>query len=260
MKNLRAGRGLGDSIYLQSIARHLTEGGKPLRVASDFPEVFEILGRRVEVFPFTRAGIDIVAHYIQRKYVKGTTQFQDMCISAGIQAPVELSMTWKPIESTLTQRAKASGRPVVCVQLPRAPMGRRDGFGAEILPDCRSIQCAIDHIKGRATVVQIGAGDPLFRFRRIDLDFANETNVRQLIDLAYAADFFIGYPSFVVPLAESFDKPALIFWGRKCLESKTPFIKAISPAKVLHKATCIPIVDDEPPEKAHAAIDTLLQF
>lgn len=246
MKTARCGRGFGDSLYLQSVVRHLVKrDGLRMRVKSDWPDVFMPLGDRVQVVPFGRTGVNILAHYSIRKGVVGTTQFQDCCIAAGIKEPVDLRLDWTVVKQGLVDSVRQPGKPVLVVQLPRTPMGRTDGFGASLLPDCRAIQRLIDRAKDEHTVVQIGAGEPLFRFQGIDIDLANKTTVAETIDVASAADRFLGYCSFLVPLAESFAKPALFVWSRRGLKDGMPFIRQITPQKVLHRSTSTYVMDDE---------------
>jgi hypothetical protein len=244
VKSIRCGRGFGDSLYLQSVVRHLVGRGQRLRVKSDYPEIFLPLGDRVQVEAFDRRA-DIVAHYVSRKAVSGTTQFQDCCISARIDEPVDLRLDWEVVNRGLVEKVRKPGRPILVVQLPRTPMGRTDGFGATLLPDCRAIQRLIDRAKPDHTVVQIGAGAPLFRFGGIDVDLANKTSVAETIDVASVADRFLGYCSFLVPLAESFAKPAMFVWSRRGLKDRMSFIRQITPAKVLHRATSRSVIDDE---------------
>lgn len=260
MKSIRAGRGLGDSLYLQAVVRHLVKrDGLKLKVCSDWPDVFLPLGDRVQVVPFTRQGITILAHYTLRKPKEGSTQFQDCCKCAGITEDVEFKLDWPEARGELIDQVKASGKPVICVQLPRAPMGRSDGFGAELLPDCRVIQRAIDSLKDRATVVQIGAGQPLYQFQGIDIDLANKTTVAQMIDVASVARGMLGYCSFIVPLAECLDKPALLVWSRKGLRSGTPYIRQITPQKILHKPSSKWILDDALQDSIEESAHALLQ-
>jgi hypothetical protein len=246
VKLIRGGAGLGDALYLQAVVRHLTAKGQRLTVSTSWPDVFRPLG--VPTVPFTRAGIDILAHYSKRKNHR-TKQFEDVCIQAGIEDPVELAIDWPTPDSDLVNRLRADGRPIVCVQLPRSPMGRTDGFGAELLPDCRVIQQAINALTGHALIVQIGAGSALFRFRGIDIDLANETTVSELLDVASIASGFLGYVSFVVPLAESFRKPALLVWSRRGLKSPQGYIRQITPQKILHRETSMHVIDDWRPDE-----------
>ena len=245
MKSIRCGRGFGDSLYLQAAVRHLLmRGGLRMRVASDWPDVWRPLGDRVEVIPFTRR-VDIVAHYVMGKRRLDTTQFQDVCQRAGIEGDAELRLDWTVTNPALVDEVQKDGRPVLIVQMPRTPMGRTDGFGKTLLPDCRAIQVLIDEARDTHRIVQIGAGQPLFHFRGLDLDLANRTTVAETIDAVSVADRCLGYVSFLVPLAESLDKPATFVWSRRGLDDGQPFISSITPRKVLHKATSRAVIDVE---------------
>ena len=244
MKSIRCGRGFGDSLYLQAAVRHLLlTGGLRMRVASDWPDVWRPLGDRVEVIPFTRR-VDIVAHYVMGKKRLDTTQFEDVCQRAGAEG-ADLRLDWAVPTPRLVDEVASGGRPVLIVQMPRTPMGRTDGFGKTLLPDCRAIQALIDRDGGASKVVQVGAGRPLFDLRGIDLDLANRTTVAETIDAVSVADRCLGYVSFLVPLAESLDKPATFVWSRRGLNDGQPFISSITPRKVLHKASSRAVIDDE---------------
>jgi hypothetical protein len=93
------------------------------------------------------------------------------------------------------------------------------------------------------TVVQVGAGQPLFKFRGIHIDLANRTTVAEMIDVASVASKFVGYCSFLVPLAESLNKPALFVWSSRGLKDGQLFVRRITPAKVLHKPTSRHVID-----------------
>jgi hypothetical protein len=246
MRSIRGGMGLGDALYVQSVARYFVQRGEKLAVCTEWPDVFRPLGDMVKIKPFTRMGVQILAHYSLRKGIKDTDQFQDCCIQAKIKEPVELRLDWRVIRPELIADLRRHGKPIALVQLPRSPMGRKDGFGAELLPDCRAIQNCIDALRGRYTVVQVGSGKPLYEFTGIDVDLANKTTVCDLIDIASAADLFLGYVSFMVPLAESFDKPALFVWSRRGLSAPHPYIQRITPSKILHKRTSFYVMDDDP--------------
>jgi hypothetical protein len=124
-----------------------------------------------------------------------------------------------------------------------------------LLPDCNVIQGAIDALKPHATIVQIGKGDALHRFTGLDLDLANATSVSDLLDVAAAADGFLGYVSFIVPLAESLGKPALMVWARAGLESRHEFVRQITPEKIFHRATSHAVIDDSRQEVIGLAVD-----
>lgn len=259
MIRIRSGSGLGDALYLQSIARHLLTVGKEVEVCSKYEDVFRPLADRITVSPFRRSNLSLVAHYIGRKKYPTTDQFTDCCISAGFGQAVELKLDWpKPIPSRLLD--DLDGRPFVVVQLPRAPMGRDDGYGDDLLPDCHTIQRLIDNVKVHANIVQVGKGVPWYRFRGIDLDLANETTVGEMIDVVSVSRGVIGYCSFIVPLAESLRKPTLLVWSRRGLNSKTEFIRLITPQKVLHRPQdAIVVMDDALPIELTEMADAFCQ-
>ena len=250
--------GLGDALYVQAVARHIVRCGERLKVCTAWPDVFKPLGDSVTIAPFTRAGIGYLAHYSQRKTLTETNQFEDCCQAAGITEPVDFRLDWKLEDEALAALVMETGKPVILVQLPRAPMGRTDGFGAELLPDCRKIQRAIDLIGDRATIVQIGSGAALFEFRSIDIDMTNRTTVCQLLDLASIASGFLGYVSCAVPLAESFARPGLFVWSRRGLNSGTPYVKSITPKKILHRRTSRAVIDDCADQELIGAVERLL--
>jgi hypothetical protein len=135
---VRSGKGLGDSLYLQSVVRHLVENGRTdLEVCTSWPDVFLPLKDKIHVSPFRRDCMDASYHYISRKRIPDTDQFTDCCIAAGIKDKIDLRLDWTPINRKLIDNLRAVGKPIVLVQLPRDPMGRPDKFGDDLCPTAR---------------------------------------------------------------------------------------------------------------------------
>jgi hypothetical protein len=242
MKKARCGAGLGDSLYLQGVLRVLSEK-EPYAAMTDYPDVFRQLPN-VITMPFDRIGVDIVAHYTRRKGVAGTNQWQDCCIAAGLPEDTPFKLTWKTRNKALVSKVAAAGKPILLVAMMRAPMGRKDGFGAEVLPSGAVIQKLIDKAVGKYTIVQVGSGRNLFQFKNIDIDLSNKTTVSDLIDLAKTCDKMLGYCSFFVPLAESLGKDALFVWSSAGLNSGIEFVRFIRPEKVLSSPQSRFVVDN----------------
>lgn len=258
MKTFRGGSGLGDSLYLQAVARYWTaRKSERICLRSDFPDIFLPLADRVVVKPFSKIA-DVLAHYSSRKGITGSTQFEDVCACAGIAEPVELRLDWQPQDRDLIKRLRDHGRPICVVQLPRAPMGRKDGFGSELLPDCKAVQLVIDRVRERALIVQVGAGEPLHRFSGINIDLANRTTVAQVIDAVSCADAVVGYCSFLLPLAESLNKPAIMVWSSRGLRAGHPYIRRIVPAKCIHRKDLVKAVMDDAKDDVRRAADAFL--
>lgn len=258
MISIRGGAGLGDALYVQAIARHLVDKGNEVEACSDWPDIFGPLGPQVTVSPFRRERINVLAHYSMRRAKAGTTQFEDCCIQAGVDKAIPLRLDWKPRTSALINSLKSSAKPVILIQMPRAPFGRRDGFGLELMPNWRRLQDAIDAIGDRANTIMVGAGKAVYRLGGAKIDLSNKTSIRELIDLAAVADGFLGYCSFFVPLAECFDRPSLLVWSRRGLRSSQPIIRQITPQKVFHKSSSCAVIDDCDASEIVRATDALL--
>lgn len=241
-KTIRCGSGLGDSIYLQSVVRHLISKGQKITAASNYPDVFKFTG--CDVIPFTRNNIDIIAHYSMRRFYKDTTQFKDCCLQAGITEKVDLKLEWETVNYALIDELKSNKKPILLVQMARNPMDRRDAFGMDLLPKCEVIQALIDLLKESYLIVLIGAGRHLYQFNHIDIDLTNKTTISDVLDLGLNCDAMLGYCSFMIPLAESFDKPALMVWARKGLKSPEQVIRSITPEKIIYKPSTSYIFDD----------------
>jgi len=253
MKRIRGGRGLGDSIYLRPIVEHFLRAREPVTVLSDYPGVFAGLSATVE--PFSRFRVDVLAHYVLGKANPTTNQWQDICNSARVNVP--LRFAWEPINHELLRSVahQASGRPVVLVHGGRTPMGRTDGFGAELLPQEKAFRATLDAL-GEVFLVRIGSSaaspsqhpvlaksPPLYDLP-CHLNLSDQTTVTDLLDLASTCDGVVGQCSFVIPLAEALDKPLLIVWAAVGLASRTPYIAQITPAKVLSKPSSWHVSDD----------------
>lgn len=243
MKRIRGGSGLGDTIYVRPIAEHFVRAGHPVTVCCDYPGVF--VGLDVKVEPFSRERIDVLAHYVKGKANTDTMQWQDVCKSAGVDVP--LSFPWKVQNEALVARLReqAAGRPVVIVHGGRAPMGRSDGFGRELLPDRRAFETLMGALQD-AFLVGIGAARPIYALP-VHMDLNGTTSVSDLLDIASSCDGFVAQCSFAVPLAEVFDRPLLVLWAAGGLVSCTPYIRQITPAKVLSKPTSRCVTDDSAP-------------
>ena len=244
-KTIRCGRGLGDALYLQGVVRHLVNSGMKLHVMTDWPQVFTPLKDKIELHPFTRERIDIVAHYTLRKPFRDTTQFKDCCLQAGITEDVEFKLDWTPTKTDLINKVKsqANGKPIMLVEMVREPMNRADGFAMELLPKYEVMQKVYDMIRKDYFTVLVGQGTAKYVYSDIDLDLRGQTDVEDLINVAYISDKLFGYCSFFVPLAESLDKQAMFVWANKGLNSVEQFIRTITPSKILHKQSSHFVID-----------------
>lgn len=241
MKRIRGGRGLGDALYVRAVAEAYIRKGEQVSVCSDYADVF--IGSGATVEPFCRNRVEVVAHYVGRKHISGTNQWEDVCISAGVIGAA-LSFKWEVRNRVLVDylKAAANGKPIIMVNGGRPPMNRTDGFGDEMLPNRAAFDAALDALDGCFTV-EVGKGAELYPLRA-DVDLADRTSVSDLLDIAWIAQGLVGQCSFMIPLAEAFDKPLLVVWATKGLKSREQFIRLCTPQKILSKASSRHVMDD----------------
>lgn len=250
---IRGGNGLGDAIYVLAMARHIKKQGVELEVCTRYPQLFEHLN--IKTASFSRENITYLAHYTSRKTQKGTNQWQDICASIGNRSEgAQLEVEWEILNEALVQEIERR-KPVLVVHGGRCPMQRKDGFGNELVPDQRSFNDILSQLRKRYYTIYIGEGRRLFNLD-VDLDLNGKTSLTDLLDIASVADAFFGQCSFIIPLAEIFNKPLLVLWSAKGLTSNNTAISTITPDKVLSKETSCYVFDNDP----DADISGFLEF
>ena len=216
----------------------------------------------MKVIPFRRDNIDRIAHYsVRMQHGSNTDQFVDCCIQADIKEPVELRLDWKILNPSLINfiKKEAKGKPIVLVQIPREPMARKDNWARDLLPIEEAYNKAIAAVSDRALIVQVGNKDyPVYDLKNVDVDLSDRTSISDLLDLARTCDAMLGYVSYFVPLAESFDKKLLCVWARKGLVSRTEYLRKLTPHKIFHKRSCSAVMDDDSGDKIAEAARALL--
>lgn len=242
MKRIRSGKGLGDNLYLHCIVAHLVELGARLQVWTDYPSLFPF---DVEFAPFTRGQrMDIICHYVAGKANRITHQFQDCAIASGVPE-AEYRARWRKTRTPLIDRVQGQsrGRPILLVNGGRWPMDRQDGYGRELLPDVAMFQATLAELRQHYFAVFIGRGERLFTLE-CDLDLNDQTTPAEVMDLAAWADAGVGQVGFMIPLMEMFDKPLLTIFTQRGFDSRTTWIRQITPQKFFGKDTSSYVVDE----------------
>lgn len=241
--SIRSGRGIGDSLYLRPIVGHFVSLGHRVVALSDYPDIFD--GSGATVSRFTRIGVMRIAHYTHNMRNQSTTQYQDMLSGAGVDANLPLRFAWTIKNHELVYRllTEAAGRPLVLVHGGRQPMARDDGFGIDLMPKQRAFGTVLDALDD-CYRVRVGNAAHLYDLP-VDVDLQGQTSVADLLDLSAVSSAVVAQCSFAVPLAEAFNKPLLAIWAAAGLSSKTPYVRLITPKKVLTNDRSRYIVDDD---------------
>jgi len=250
---IRCGQGLGDAIYLQGVVAYLlSQGQKNLEVCTDWPDVFTHLRPHTvalkngtsskwfsdgtfDISPFSRQRINVIAHYSGRRRMKGTCQFEDCFISAGLSKSIDPDFKWKVTNPDLLDRieAEAGPRKIVFLQHLRPPMDRKDDFGKEMIPTVSSLRQVLEGLNPeKSFVVKVGLGESLDDLP-FNMDLRNKLSVKELMDVGTIADVFVGQCSLIIPLSECLRTPAVIVFGAGIRTSKESFISSICPEKLL---------------------------
>lgn len=238
---IRGNSGIGDAIYLRAAVECLLSRREKLTVCCDHRDVF--LGLHVQLEPFRRDKLDMHAVYTTRKKFKDTNQWQDVCAMAGIPRDTPLKITWTQRNAELVNnlRRRAEGRPLVLVHGGRTPMGRRDGFGKELLPQKRAFDAVISEFRD-CFLVRVGSGPDAYQLD-VNTDLNGKTSVSDLLDLGQDCDGVIGQCSLAVPLAEAFGKHAMFVWSAAGLNAPHEYIRQITPQKILSRPTSAFVMD-----------------
>lgn len=242
MKRLRGGSGLGDSVYLRPIVDHLIAQGERIAVMSFYPDVF--IGSGATVLPFGKERIDVLAHYAGGRMDQASTQYADMLRSARLPIDLPLRFKWTVRNQGLIADLlrEAAGDPIVLVHGGRAPFGRSDGYGKEMLPVREAFEAVLGVLADCFTV-RIGKGEQFYSLPA-ELDWNNRTSVSDLLDMVSICDAVVTQCGFPVPMAECFDKPLLGIWSTRGLASPDAIIASITPAKILSKPSSCFVRDD----------------
>lgn len=257
MLRIRGGSGLGDSLYIRPVADFFVRQGEQVMVLTDHPDVF--IGSGVSsIQRHRKTDYDILAHYTAGKSNPHTNQWQDVCARAGV-GDLPLSFKWKVRCKMLVDDllAMAKGKPLILLNGGRYPMNRTDGFANEMLPDRAAFDALLEGLQRDCFVVEVGQGVELYPLTA-DVDLVGRTSVSDVLDIASVCDAMVGQCSFMIPLAECFDKPLMVVWAARGLESKELYIRQCTPQKILSKKTSRFMFDNWSPATIASTADEFL--
>lgn len=243
MITVRCGRGLGDSIYLRAVVDEYVRCGEQVTALSNYPDVF--IGSGAQVEPFTRISRAKAANYTHRMHLP-ETQWASILRSVSLSPDVPLRFTWNVQNQGLVDRLRrqADNRPLLLVHGGHMPMQRGDAWTRDLIPRREAFQWTLDALS-QCFTVRVGASRDAYGLN-VDKDMNGSTSVSDLLDLFYECDAVVAQCSFAMPLAECFDKPLLGIWSARGLDSRTAYLRSVTPRKVLTKPTSCHVIDDSP--------------
>lgn len=245
--DLNAPKGLGDAIYLRAIVLHLLKRGDDPTVFTRWPGVFADLPIKVKSVEDVTGQEDLrhamYCLFCRVPAVKALDQFALACLQAGILEPVQLRIDWPVKNRALLDdvRKRANGRRVLMFQPVKkankeqeALRPKRDAF-SRYVAERNEFRVKV----GSPSHIMEGDTSPC------DLDLTGKTTVQDVFDLASAVDVVFCEPCFLLPLAESMDKPVVCMFSRRGFASKVERVYNVTPERLFHKKHLATAVYDE---------------
>lgn len=243
---LKGASGLGDSIYGYPIAKYYASKYRKVYYMSDYPELFESIPN-VEISPHKKLNyitssdgiqpVDIRFTYCGRKYILGTSQFEDSLLSAKIRENVDLAIPWEVRNEELCDsiREAAHGRKICILAAPYEPFGREDKWGARLRIDHNSMAKIVydRELNEKVFFVQTGNKFVLHNFDGA-YNLICKTSAADLMDLVYISDVCLSQIGNMLPMAECQGKHNFIIFSESAMTCGEKFIEAIIPEKVVH--------------------------
>ena len=213
---IKGASGLGDAIYLYPIVEYYSKKYDKIHVMSDYPELFETIPNatcfrhlKLNYIPVRernnvrKVPITIRATYGPGKHKKGTSQFEDYYVFAGIKTKIELRIPWNIRNTELTNIVKniAKERKICIASTPYEPFGRDDEWGAVLRIKPEIIQAIV--CKYRKEILFISTGNKFCLHRTsCEYDLVDQTTVSDLMDIVSVSDICLSQIGNMLPMAE----------------------------------------------------------
>lgn len=206
MKIIKGLSGFGDAIYLRVATEWLLKNNPDdYVVLNDFPDVFQ--GLKVKIEKYNRnAVVDYEFSYLKHKNNPNTTQFQDMVINANLP----------PIEFTSQLKNRQQSNQIIAIPLYSA-------FGQLRVMNNILVPKKIEFDK------LVNSYDNVKYLEQKKYPFM------ELIKIFNTVKLVICQVGWGIPLAEMLDTPLLVCFNQASLQNGRPFIRTITPQKVLEK-------------------------
>jgi len=248
MIRIKCASGFGDAIYMYPVAKHFIEQGeKDITLMTNYSDIFKALP--VKTIHHTKDWATHKISYCGNKYKAGTSQFQDVCLAAGVPTDLEFKVDWslrnKDLIENIRKMATRKGRRILVVAGPDKPFGRDDEFGIELTIDFKRYDDLLSRIHQDWYIVQICKQQPIHKLKYLDVNLMGKTTPSDVMDLISIADRTMGQVGHILPISECLGTPGLIWFSRSGLNCENRFINSIKPEKVIHyRDTMLHVIDD----------------
>jgi hypothetical protein len=249
MIDLIGPRGLGDAIFVRSVAVRWIELGEKVTVFTTWPEVFDGIGAIVRPSA-SRTGDENIHHCVGCLHcrlpdVQPVSIFRRICHQSGLFEPFDFRLDWKVKRPDLIGKIKrrSAGRKIMIYQPPKIANGfeqtlfnpRQEDFFRylEGRDDCYRIKV------GHASGAHEYKGAPC------ELDLFGKTTVSDVFDIATICDLFFSQVSYLVTLGEALDKQVVCMFTKRALSANSVKVRQLTPDVFFHKRHLVEVVNVE---------------
>jgi ADP-heptose:LPS heptosyltransferase len=236
---IRGLSGLGDALLLYPIIKYFLKTN-PVTVFTNYPFVFEAIHTQPDMEaltfnPFHRtAPVDIDCSYLPRKEIYETTNYQDMCLAAGIEDQ-PFVYEYPKIEVVKPEKYVLFVDPYY----PLSSGGCKNPAVIDAIPDFSMFQKAIDYYKDHGfSIVLVGKSNVSLniKLKGIDLNLVDKTEFFELCELVKSAAVVITQQGLFIHLAEMLGTPLIALFAKKALASKIIFLRSFYPCKFINRS------------------------
>ena len=234
--------GMGDMVYLYSIAKWMLARGFDVAVRTHVPEMFECLN--IETIPFNAPTPEdkyyvLKGDYFACKSEKDTNQFEDICYMMGIKEEVPLCLEYDQAFVRYKMKVKKP------VSLVKHPVYKMMGGYVELASKEERFQWIVDTFR-EYYHIQVGSiGDDLRLLKGIDLDLIGKTSIYDLLYLVDHAELVITRTGHMLSIAEAFNTPVICILSKKLRTSRNYVLNTITPEKIKCGKSSVVIWDDD---------------
>lgn len=206
--------GLGDAVYSYSVVKYLLKKHHDITVLTKYPIVFSNLPVKTETIFDKR--YDLFLKYTDKRH-KSTTQFEDICESAGITERIPFRLDWKinfssEFKENYFDYISKSGKKICVIKEPCAAHMDKLSNSFRMAPASQKVQDFINRNRNDFFFVSVGLNDKYQqRLENINLDLNDKISLSDFITLVKYSDAVATQIGHLVPLAQAFNKKLTIF-------------------------------------------------
>lgn len=217
-------QGIGDAVYCYPILKKLIQTKFRNKRVHIYRNPHRLLLEPLKQFGNVVDTMDpnamvLKIHYVKRKKEE-TTQYEDLCISAGLDNPPNFVFDWPFTQVNYSEEFKKIRlpwitRPYLVVKEPCAAHMHKKNRQPSVEPDVKELQRFVDHYSAQGyQIISVGLDEHFgHRLKNIDLQLVDSINgLIDYITFIKGASIVLTQAGHLVPLAQAFKIQHRVFY------------------------------------------------